>query len=298
MGAGWFALAGLFLVAAAIDDACRFYPAHLPYFMPWEFSWPIFLVTFVVLGWYARGLARTPPSKRPRLWRSACFVVGILANLAVLQTHFELLAQHMFFAQRVTQFVLQQLAPFLIVLGTPGSMLRTGLPDFLTPLIDARAARNFVDYLQHPVIAPLLFVGLIFFWLIPAVHTRAMLDSNLHDAMDWTVALNGILFWSLVMDSQPRPPARVSYGVRMLLISLVQLSQLALGVVIWRSSVDIYPVYAICGRILAMTALDDQRYGALVILVPTTALSVVALLVQLICMRRAEAGRSHAREST
>lgn len=296
-GLGWFALAGLFLVAAALDAGSRFYPTHLPYYMPWEFSWPTFFVTSVVVGWYVQGLVRTPPLSHPPRWRTVSFLLGVISTYAVLQTHFELLAQHMFFANRVAQFVLQQLAPLLIALGMPGAVLREGLPDFLERVVNARATRHTIDYLQHPVIAPLLFVGQIYFWLIPAVHTRAMLDSNLHDAMDWTVALDGILFWSLVADTRAKPPARIDYRLRMLLILAVQVPQILLGLVILRSTTDIYPIYAICGRILSMSALDDQQYAALIILLPTTVLSLVALLVQLICMRRSAAERSVERES-
>lgn len=296
MGFGWFAIAGLFLVGAALDDASRYYPSHLPFFLPWEFSWPIFLVTFIVLGWYARG-ARMPTSEHPSKWRSASFLLGMFAIYTVLQSHFELLAQHMFFVQRLSQFVLHDLGPFLIALGAAGGAIRAGMPEFLKPVIDAPSVQRFVDYLQHPAIAPLLFIGLIYFWLIPSIHTRAMIDANLHDAMDWSVTLNGILFWSLVIDRRPKPPARLGYGMRILLIVLVQLAQIALGTAIWRSRADIYPIYAICGRILAMTAFDDQRYGALVILFPTTLMTLAALLVLLICSRRNQAAKNLARES-
>jgi putative membrane protein len=296
-GLGWFALAGLFLVGAALDDACRFYPAHLPLFLPWEFSWPTFLVTFVTLGWFARGLARLPAGERPSTWRVACFLLGMFANYAVLQTRFDYLAQHMFFVHRAAHFVLHHLGPFLIALGAAGGVIRAGSPEFLKPAIDAPALRNLIGYMQHPAIAPTLFVGVIYFWLIPSIHTRAMLDSNLHDAMDWTVAINGVFFWSLVLNARPKPPARLTYGMRMLLILLVQLPQLALGAILWLSKSDVYPIYAICGRILAMTALDDQRYGALVIALPTTLMSLAALLLVATCLHHNETTERRTRES-
>ena len=38
---------------------CELYPADLPFWMPWEFSWPVFLVTaLLVLGWFLCGCAR------------------------------------------------------------------------------------------------------------------------------------------------------------------------------------------------------------------------------------------------
>jgi len=53
-----------------------------------------------------------------------------------------------------------------------------------------------LSVLQHPVLAPFLFVGLLYFWLIPQIHTRVMLDANLYELMNWSMAINGVMFWS------------------------------------------------------------------------------------------------------
>ncbi len=60
----------------------------------------------------------------------------------------------------------------------------------------------------------MLFVGTFFFWLIPAVHFRAMIDARLFTIMNWTMVVEGILFWCLVLDPRPSPPARASFGAR------------------------------------------------------------------------------------
>jgi putative membrane protein len=288
-GVGWFAFAGLFLAGTVIDAACRYHPANLPYVMPWEFSWSVYLATFVTLGWYWRGLRRLPANKRPSWWRVGSFVIGLVADYAVLQTHVDYLAQHMFFIHRAAHFVLLYPAPMLIALSAPGGVLHAGMPVFLNPLIDARAARKTFDLAQRPTMAPLLFVGLIYFWLIPQIHTRAMLDSNFHDAMDWSIAISAIVFWSLMLDRRPKPPAVISFGARLALIFLVLLPQIALGAVLWLSEADVYPIYAICGRIFAMTALDDQHYGGLIIALPSTVMCIVAILIVLTAMRWATA---------
>jgi putative membrane protein len=279
----WTWYGALLALGAGLYVACRFWPANLPFWMPWEFSWPEFLATALTLVWYGRGLSRV--AQRQPLWREICFVAGVASFYIVLQTHIDYYAQHMFFVHRWAHFVLHHAGAFLIALGMGGETLYAGMPAFLRPLVTARPMRAALRLLQHPAIAPLLFVGLLYFWLIPAIHTIVMLDRRLYDLMNWTMALNGVMFWSLVLDSRSHPPARLSHLMRALMILLIELPQMVLGAVLSLSMHDIYPVYEICGRVLAMTALNDQHYGGLIIWLPGTLTSFAAMIVVLVTMR-------------
>lgn len=53
------------------------------------------------------------------------------------------------------------------------------------------------------------------------MHARVMLDDNLYDLMNWSMAIDGIFFWRLVLDPRPKPPARLGLGVRALLVCVV-----------------------------------------------------------------------------
>jgi putative membrane protein len=269
-------------------------PAELPFFLPWEFHWPEFLATVLALAWFARGLALV--AEPPPLWRRICFVVGVLSFYIVLQTRVDYYAQHLFFAHRWAHFVLHHAGAFLIALGTAGPTVFAGMPDFLRPLVQARPVQRTVDLLQNPVIAPLLFVGLLYFWLIPAVHTYVMLDAPLYEFMNWTMAINGVMFWSLILDPRPKPPARLSSLVRAFLILVIELPQMVLGAILSLSMTDYYPVYSICGRVMDLTALNDQHLGGLIIWLPGTLTSFAAMIVVLMNMRlneeKAEALRS------
>jgi len=203
----------------------------------------------------------------------------------VLQTRVDYYAQHLFFAHRWAHFVLHHAGAFAIAMGMSGEVVYAGLPDFLKPLVKARPVRAVVDVLQHPVIAPMLFVGLLYFWLIPAIHTYVMLDARLYQVMNWTMAINGVMFWSLILDSRPKPPARLSSLARAALILVIELPQMVLGAILSLSMTDYYPVYTICGRVMDMTALNDQHYGGLIIWLPGTLTSFAAMIVVLVTMR-------------
>ena len=69
---------------------------------------------------------------------------------------------------------------------------------------------------------------------------------------------------------------------------------MALGAVLSLSATDYYPVYQICGRMFDVPALSDQHYGGLIIWLPGTLLSLLAIIIVLINMRRNEEGGEHA----
>ena len=281
----WLGYIALLAAGAVLDVLCKYFPAELPFWMPWEFSWPEFLATGLTLAWFFSGLRALPESERPPLWRTGCFVAGVASIYIVLQTHVDYYAQHMFFVHRWAHFVLHHAGAFLIALGVSGPVIRAGMPDFLKPLIDAKPLRAAMNVLQHPAVAPVLFVGLLYFWLIPSIHTTVMLDRPLYDFMNWTMAINGIMFWSLVLDPRPKPPARLSPLVRGLMILLIELPQMVLGAILSLSMTDYYPVYKICGRALDFSALSDQHYGGLIIWLPGTLTSFAAMIVVLVNMR-------------
>ena len=295
-GREWLAYGALLAAGATFQVVSALFPADLPFWMPWEFSWPVFLVTALSLAWFVRGLRILPATERPALWRIACFAFGVALNYAVLQTRIDFYAQHMFFVHRWAHFVLHHLGAFLIALGFAGPAIRAGMPGFVRAALDIRPVRRTVDVMQHPAVAPVLFVGLLYFWLIPQIHTRVMLDANLYDLMNWTMAINGIFFWSLVLDPRPKPPARLSYLMRCLMILLIELPQMALGAILSLSMTDYYPVYTICGRIFDMTALNDQHYGGLIIWLPGTLTSFAAMIAVLVTMRINEEKAEHARQ--
>ncbi|MDB5735076.1 MAG: hypothetical protein JWN16_1713 [Alphaproteobacteria bacterium] len=290
---GWAWYGALLALGAALYVVCRLFPADLPVWLPWEFSWPIFLATALSLGWFVRGLRRLPKSDHPPLWRSISFVLGVVSFWIVLQTRIDYYAQHMFFVHRAAHFVLHHFGAFFVALGMSGPVLWAGLPDFLKPLVRSRPVQGTLAVVQHPVMAPFLFVGLLYFWLIPQIHTRVMLDANLYELMNWTMAINGVMFWSLILDSRPKPPARLSHLGRAALILVIELPQMVLGAILSLSEHDIYPVYTICGRVLDMTALNDQHYGGLIIWLPGTLTSFAAMIVVLVTMRLNEEKAEH-----
>ena len=253
----------------------------IEYLAPYDFS-PLTVLSFMlVLGFYGVGLLRMPEEDRPGSVRIVVFVLGVLIGYGVMQTRFDYYSQYMFFVHRGQHLVLHHLGPILIALSNPLPVMQfwyrqisPGLKSRLRPL-------GWVyRFLQHPLIASALFVGLIYFWLWPPIHFDAMLSRNLYWVMNWSMLIDGILFWWLIFD--PRPPAITSslgYGKRILLLALVAIPQMVLGAMIVFSRGMVYDVYEVCGRAWPMAAETDQLVGGMLTWIPPAMMSILGILI-------------------
>jgi putative membrane protein len=283
---GWPAYVAILAVGALLWRLSATRPASVPPWLPWDFSPSFYMAAALTLFWFGRGLALTPAGERPALWRTVAFLLGVAAIWAVLQTRFEYWSQHMFFLNRIQHVVMHHVGPFLVALGGAGGVVRRGMPPRLRQIADSAPAAIALRIVQQPVLAAVLFVGLFCFWLVPAVHFRAMIDPRLYALMNWSMVLDGILFWCLVLDPRPRPPARLSYGVRAALALGVMFPQIALGAVVTFSRTDLYPYYDLCGRLFAtVSPLNDQHVGGIVIWIPPAMMSVIGLLLVVNALR-------------
>lgn len=274
---------------------CNRHAAILPFFAPWEFSFVEFLSGWLIAWWYLRGMTLTPMAERPSFARRAAFFAGLIAVYLVLETRYEYLAEHEFFFNRIQHVTMHHLGPFLMALAWPGETLARGAPRWVLRLGHHPIAKTSLAVMQQPIIAGFLFVGLIFFWLIPPVHFRAMIDPRLFALMNWSMLLDGVLFWFLVLDPRPAPPARTSFGARAALAGLVMFPQIAGGAVIALARTDIYPYYDLCGRIFPnLGPLYDQTIGGVIIWIPPAMMSVVAVVLVLNFLRKSEETTSHA----
>ncbi|HET7586457.1 MAG TPA: cytochrome c oxidase assembly protein [Gammaproteobacteria bacterium] len=256
------------------------------FFLPYEFSPTVLLLCAGAAALYLRGLWTLAGTGEAPAWpRTLAFLLGVVLMYGVLQTRYDYMAQHMFFLHRLQHLMLHHLAPFLIILSAPGRTLAAGLPVRLRqplrtighwPLL-----RIAYRTIQQPVIAAVLFVGLIYLWLTPSLHLYAMLNVPLYNVMNWSMALDGLLFWYLMLD--PRTPAEggLRYGWRLVILGLVILPQNAIGGYIAMSDHEIYNVYAICGRLWAISPLTDQRIGGLITWIPAAMMSVLGGIIVL-----------------
>jgi len=254
---------------------------------PWEFS-PAFLALFCAgAALFLRG-ARVHRVTRPRQW---LFWFGMVVLYLSMHTQVDYYAERLFFAHRLQHLVLHHLGPLLIMAAYPGQVLRAGLSlrwrVRLRNVRQTRFGRVGERILTHKILVPLAFVALVLGWLIPTVQFYSMLDWRLYRLMNWSVVVSGFLYWNLILDRRPAPPAAMRPGYRILSPVITMVPQMVVGAVITFTEYDLYPIFDLCGRAIpGMSALTDQAIGGLTMWVLAGFVEVFGLLYALATLMR------------
>lgn len=252
--------------------------------LPYHFYPEVVAFCALAAGVYAVGLRRmVQAGERPGIGAAIAWFAGVVLTYAVMHTHLDYLSQYMFWVHRGQHLVLHHLAPFLMVLGAPHRVL----PYAFAPAPRERLARLLrhpvirwpYRTVQHPVIAPVLFIGLIFFWLDAEIHFDAMLSIDLYRVMNASMVIDGLLFWWLIVDPRGRQAGGLGFGVRILLLWAIMIPQIILGAHIGLADGVLYDVYAVCGRAWPLEPLTDQQIGGLITWIPAAMMSVIGALV-------------------
>jgi len=264
----------------------------MKWIVPWEFSW-VFLIVFVaVAAAYVAGTRRLHVAPL----RQAAFWAGMAIVYVALHTYFDYYAEHEFFMHRIQQVLLHHLAPLLIIAAYPGTVLRAGLPLRLRVRLrragQSRVWRVVAGCLFNPAFVTLFFVALILVWLIPDMQTMAMLDWRIYRAMNWSMVLSGLAYWWIVLDHRPKPPGRMSPGIRVLSPAITMTPQIVAGAIVTFSKTDLYPIFEICGRAFTLNVLTGQLIGGVIMWVPAAMIeSAGGLLALRQWLRLSRSGR-------
>ncbi|RIY42012.1 MULTISPECIES: cytochrome c oxidase assembly protein [Alcaligenaceae] len=262
----------------------------LGWLTPWEFSPALLLMFFVGIVLFVRGTR----VHRVSAARQALFWVGLVFLYLSLHTRVDYYAERLFFAHRLQHLVLHHLGPLLIMGAYPGQVLRAGLPlsvrAWLRRFLQTPFGRFWVWLLTHKILVPFMFVFLVVVWLIPTVQFYSMLDWRLYRLMNWSVVISGFLYWNLILDRRPSPPAVMSPGGRIISPVITMVPQMVVGAIITFTEYDLYPIFDLCGRAIpGMSAVTDQGIGGLTMWILAGFVEVFGLLFALGTLMRLSA---------
>lgn len=259
----------------------------LGWLTPWEFS-PVLILAFLASAiLFVRGTR----VHRVSAARQLMFWIGLVLLYASLHTRVDYYAERLFFAHRLQHLVLHHLGPLLIMGAYTGQVLRAGLPMparlWLRDFRLTGVGRLLEAVLTNKFLVPFLFVFLVVVWLIPSVQFYSMLDWRLYRLMNWSVVVSGFMYWNLILDRRPSPPAVMSPGGRILSPVITMVPQMVVGAVITFTEYDLYPIFDLCGRAIpGMSAVTDQAIGGLTMWVLAGFIEVFGLLFALATLMR------------
>jgi len=233
---------------------------------------------------YEKGARRRATVERPvSTLRRAMFITGVVAFLLSIEWPFADWAHELFSVHQIGILIARIVAPILIVASRPAGLLIAGLPrpirrSVLKPGLSHPAVRRAWPVIATPPAALSLYVATLYFWEVPALQADAIGEPAAGLAMHFSLLLTGLLFWSRVFERRPAPHAP-AHGWRLMMILIAVLSQVLLGAYITVKSGIFYPAYAPGQHLAAVRAIIDEQTGGFLIWVPSSFLSLVALIV-------------------
>src|SRR5215831_17299620 len=211
--------------------------------------------------------------------RVICFCAGLLAIVVALNGPPDVLAGVSFSAHMIQHLLLQLVAPPLLLLGAPLSLLLRADPPWLPRRILARVLRSRpVRVLAHPVIALALFTVVLVGSHLTPLYNLALQHEWLHELEHAAFLVTALLFWWPAIGVDPAPH-RLSYPARLLYL-LVDMPVMAyLGLAIANSSRVLYPWYAAHPPPWGASALQDQGVAGTIMWVSGTFTMIPAMAV-------------------
>jgi putative membrane protein len=209
--------------------------------------------------WRARrapaGAAGSPTTAQ----RAAFFTALVLIFLSLNGWLHDLSDYYLFSAHMVQHLVLTLVAPPLLIMGTPGWMLR--------PALRWRVVGSIARAITTAPRAFLIFNVVLVAWHLPPMYALAMAHHPVHIAQHLCFMVGATLMWWPVLSPMPELP-RLSYPAQMLYLFLLTIPMSIVAVCIAYAGTLLYPAYASAPRLWGITPLQDQMIGALIMWIP------------------------------
>jgi putative membrane protein len=250
----------------------------------WEPSIVVGTALFAAAYLYGIGPLRRRHQWADRVepWRVALFLLGLLVFLLALVSPLDVLSDEYLFSAHMVQHILMAvIVPPLLLMGTPGWLLR--------PFIQVPHVLRIARMLTFPVVAFLMFNLTFAFWHWPALYDLAIMDEHVHVIQHLSFAATAVLNWWPVLSPLPELP-RLSYPLRVFYLFANCQPGVVLGALFVFSRDVLYEAYIDAPRILGLSAHADQQLGGLIMWIPGNAIYLLALSI--VFLRWIERGES------
>ena len=247
--------------------------------------------------WAIRRVNRAHPASPVPRDRPLFFLLGLAAIAIALQSGIERYDTTLFSVHMLQHVILIFLAAPAIVLAAPITLvLRVATPRarhrWILPILHSRVVR----VIGHPLVAWLLFTGVMWGTHFSPLFDAALENVWLHDLEHVLYLASSILFWWPIVGRDPSP-WRMGHPARLLFLFLQMPFNSFLGVAILFSGTVLYPHYATTGRLWGPTPLDDQQAAGAIMWGLGDAGFLLAMLLAAAAWMRHDEADTHRREA-
>jgi putative membrane protein len=190
-------------------------------------------------------------------WRKLSFYSGIALALVALASPLDTYGDKYLFTAHMVQHLLLILgvAPLLLA-GTPGWLLRE--------VLEATHLTGFVRWARHPLVAFFGFNLIFAFAHIPVFYELTLASEPLHAAEHLVFVLTAMLMWMPVLSPVPEISAPYPALGQVLYLFLQTVPASLVGGLLALAGTASYATYAAAPRLTALSAIEDQQLGGLV----------------------------------
>lgn len=206
---------------------------------------------------------------------AACFGGGLVVVLGALNGPLhDLSDRYLFTAHMVQHLLLTLVLPPLLLAGLP-----SWLADDLIGFAQKNRVLGFVvGRVTRPLPAFALYAMALVGWHLPGPYGLALDSHRWHVVEHLTlIATATFAWWPVMSPSTLAPP--LPYGAQLLYIFVFGMPMTVVAAMVTGAEQVLYPFYALAPRVTALTVLEDQRLGGIVMWVPAGIIPLVAFTV-------------------
>jgi putative membrane protein len=210
-------------------------------------------------GWRARVGEREgqPPLRRAK---PALLTLALATLFMSLNGWLHDLSDYYLFTAHMVQHLLLALvvAP-LLIMATPGWMLR--------PALASRPIAAVARWVTNPWHSFAIFNVVLAAWHLPPLYNLAMAHHPVHILQHLMFLVAAVLMWWPILSPLPELP-RLAYPMQMLYLFLMTIPMSIVSVYIAYADGVLYPAYATAPRLWGISPMQDQLIGALIMWIP------------------------------
>ena len=203
--------------------------------------------------------AATAPAGPTPVQRLSYFSSLVLLFLTLNGPLHDLSDFYLFSGHMVQHLILTLVVPPLMIVGTPGWMLR--------PLLRRASLFAAARRLTSVTWCFVAFNVVLAFWHLPPLYNLALANHGVHIGQHLMFIAASVLMWWPLMSPLPELP-RAAYPAQMLYCFRMVIPMSIISIYIAMADTLLYPAYAAAPRIMGITPMQDQQYGGLIMWIP------------------------------
>jgi cytochrome c oxidase assembly factor CtaG len=259
----------------------------------WNWEPSIVIGTALIVGSYLYGIG--PLRRKYQLatevkrGQVVAFLLGVfIMFLALVSPLDELGDSYLFSAHMVQHLFITLVGPPLLLIGTPGWLLR--------PLWRNRTVFLIARVFTFPALAFLLYNANFWLWHAPPLYNATLENQGIHILEHVTFIVFGILNWWPIFSPSEELP-RLSLGGQILYIFLTGMPTVALGAGLTFFP-PLYAPYLAAPRIWGLSAAVDQQLGGLIMWIPGNIFYIMIVSILFIQWMQKQDAKQRASEAS